>query len=320
MVKLKSLHLENYCGFRDTFFNFADEAGNPKSLVCFFGPNGCGKSSLLEAISLVSSAYRFYKKETDLLFRKRTYSADYNPTWTEYEIEYAKRSNFATEGFKKKILLNLITMRLTAMFETSEGDKEVIITTEGVEKNELSKEQMSYCYFIDADHPMNTQKFQLPLGYEERFLDIANLVYGYDCYLDKQVNDIDESGETYYLDFVVRKPEGTKVHYKSMSGGEKKLATLLRYLCNPLYIDDFDMLVIDNIVKEVYMSRHAPMIDKFREIFPDKQFFIATHSPILVGLQDEKRGIFIPPYLEKNSLYPIAEIKVKSLSSTMSES
>jgi hypothetical protein len=209
-------------------------------------------------------------------------------------------------------------MELRACFITGEGDREVVVTTDGVKVNELPKNQMSYSYFIDADHPLNTQKFQLPEGYKAKFIELARVIYDCPCSLGRKVNNLEESivfvddenlvKEIYYLDFILEK-DNVKVHYKNLSGGEKKLATLLRYLCDPNYIDEFDIVIIDNIEKEVYFARHAPMIDKLIEYFPDKQLFISTHSPILVGLDDNIHNIYISPYLPKNSLYPIEKFK-----------
>jgi len=309
MVKLKKLHLKNYCGYRDAVFDFTDVTGVPKHLACFFGPNGSGKSTMLEAIHLLASAHRFFEKDTSLLFCRKTFNPDYDPAKTEYTLNYVLNSSFATEEFKLKILNGLEDMRIEGSFVTDQGDKNVVITTSGVKLNELSDKQMSYSYFIDADHPMNTNKFQLPTGLEEQFIDLSKTVYGFDCYLGDPVNDIDKTGEIYFTDFIIEKL-GVKVHYGNMSGGEKKLATLLRHLCNPLYIDNFDIIILDSIEKEVYFARHAPMIDKLLAIFPQKQFFIATHSPILVGLQDTERGIFISPYLPKEFLYPIEQVKI----------
>jgi hypothetical protein len=78
---------------------------------------------------------------------------------------------------------------------------------------------MSYTYFIDADHQINTQKFQLPLGYEEKFINLAKIVYGYPCMLTNKVTD---QNQEYFLGFIIQKPNGVKVYYKSMSAGEKK--------------------------------------------------------------------------------------------------
>ncbi len=310
MIKLKRIQLKDYCGYRDAEFDFTS-SGKLKSLVCFFGENGSGKSMLLGAINILSSAHRFYGRNNELFFRKFTYSPDYDPIKTNYEIEYANNSVWATENFKDKIAESTNHMEMVGIFDTDDGDKKVVITEKGIQENELPKDRLSYGYFIDGDHPMNTQMFQLHTDMDELFVDMAKDIFGLECYLDKKVNDLDGTGDTFYTDFVIIKHDGTKVHYKNMSAGERKIATVLRSLCNPIYIKDLYILMIDNICMHVYKDRHAVMVNKLITSFPDKQFFITTHSPILVGVNDPVYGIDIKPYLPEESLYPIESIKVK---------
>jgi len=73
-----------------------------------------------------------------------------------------------------------------------------------------------------------------------------------------------------------------------MSGGEKKVATMLRYLCDPEYMARYEIILIDNIEKEVYYKRHIPMVRKLLDIFPNKQIIATTHSGDLIrGMEKE---------------------------------
>ena len=318
MFKIKKIRLQDYCGYRDVEFDFTDKNGKPKQLITFFGPNGCGKSSILEAVSILSRAHTFYGRDTRYLFRKITYNPEYDPIYTEYKEQYVQGleqklidGKILSREYAEKIQaeLNKYNMTLTGIFETNEGDKEVVITTDGVKKNELPFQQnrLDYSYYIDADAPDNMRKFQLHKEMESRFIDLAKMIYEYDCYLEKEVED---RNELFYTDFVINK-YGTLVHFKRFSDGEKKIATLLRGLCNPIYMDEQDIIIIDNICMHIYMARHARLIDKLIQLFPDKQFFITTHSAVLVGVQDEKLGINIKGYINEKSLYDVESYKKK---------
>ncbi|WP_407428338.1 AAA family ATPase, partial [Treponema sp.] len=58
MIKIRSLHLENYRGFTDTTIEFGDH------ITCIAGINGAGKSSVLCALSRVlESLYTSFPKE-----------------------------------------------------------------------------------------------------------------------------------------------------------------------------------------------------------------------------------------------------------------
>ena len=292
------MRLKNYCGYRDAIFDFTYPCGEIKPISCFFGANGSGKSTLLYAIEILCNAYRYYGKDVDLLFRKITYHPDYDPSTEAYKI--------ADGQYKGN---ELHKMELHAIFDTPDGDKEVVIDSTGVVKNELPlRERMSFHYFIDADNPMNLYKFQLHSEMKERFLELARIVYGLECFMGSDSPDLEDAGSHFYTDFIIKKTrygQDTKVHFKRMSDGERKIATLLRDLCNPIYMDMNDIILIDNVCMHIYKDRHAPMINKIMEVFSDKQFFITTHSPILVGMEDKELGIVIEPYLKKEFLYDV---------------
>ena len=61
-VSLKSIRLENFKTFEDYTFSFSDE-NDIKKFICFIGPNGYGKSTLLSAIQLIFSNLTFLDKE-----------------------------------------------------------------------------------------------------------------------------------------------------------------------------------------------------------------------------------------------------------------
>ncbi|MFW6172498.1 MAG: hypothetical protein ACOC5T_02020, partial [Elusimicrobiota bacterium] len=201
-------------------------------------------------------------------------------------------------------------------------DKEVIIGVNNVTdsekdqnkkvrviKNELPRrEAMSYYYLIDADHPSNMYKFQLHSEMKDVFLELAQAVYGMNCHMGSDFADLQDGDESFYTDFIIEK-YGTMVHFKRMSDGERKIATLLRDLCNPIYMNLNDIILIDNICMHIYKDRHATLIEKIVELFPDKQFFITTHSPVLVGMKDVELGITIDPYLKCSSLYDLETYK-----------
>jgi len=306
MTKIKKIHLHNYRGYRDMMFDFTDQHGNIKNLSVFIGSNGSGKSTVLSAISLLSSASRFHGKNTTLVFRKDTYDPDYDPEKQELQISMAdiKRNeegkiviNSTTDisgletvdkNYLKYVTDNLYDMEIKGIWQTDDGEKEVILSTTGLKKNELSQ-GMSTCfhYFIDADHPINTMKFQLHECMDDRFIELAEAIYGYKCKVGKKVEGKDlNTGEKdlFYIDCVLEKPWGDKVHFKRMSDGEKKIATLIRHLCDPTYMKEFDVILIDNIAMHIYWKRHKSMIDKLLEVFPKKQFIVTTHSGILSNI------------------------------------
>ena len=108
-----------------------------------------------------------------------------------------------------------------------------------------------------------------------------------------------KEGLFFYTDFILEKPWGTNVHYKCMPDGERKIATLIRNLCNPEYMEEYDLIIVDNIEMHVYWKRHKILIDKLLNTFPEKQFIVTTHSGVL------------PKTLPTENLYDIEEYKME---------
>jgi AAA15 family ATPase/GTPase len=290
LIKLKTLRVKNYCGYRDMTFNFGDEKGiTPLNL--FFGANGSGKSSILRAISLLGNAHQFQNREVDLLFRKLIFSKDYDPT---YQLLKEK------EGLVK----TRYDMEITGVFDHDGEEKVVQVNNGGVVVNELPRQLTGHSYFIDADHPMNMRRFQLCNEYRDDFLHIAKIIYDLDCDFDDDKVAYD-GDKCFYTDFIIDKiddfGELSKVHFKSMSDGERKIATLLASLFNPTYMENTNVILVDNIEMHVYWKRHDKMIDEILRLFPDHQIFATTHSGTMIKHVESKYG--------KSHLFDLQELK-----------
>lgn len=311
MLKIKSLYLKNYAGFKgECNFDFARPDGTFKPINVFFGPNGCGKSTGLNAIGVLCRAKGYIKRdptETNLLLRKMQFHPDYDPSYvsfTKYEGE----------------------LEIKGTFWDGEKDYIVHVQDDNVVQNDFIDKLGDNCAFIDADHPMNMNKFQVPAQRVELFLELCRAIYGYPCFVEKMVasngvegnnkavknvlsayaNNIDkireekvdtgllardvyqcitshvkEDANAFYQDLIIQKGD-VRVHHKSMSAGEKKIATLLKNLCDPTVMDRSDIVMVDNIEMHVYFKRHVKMLDKILSCFPDKQFIVTTHSGIMI--------------------------------------
>ena len=175
LVKLKRLKLVNYCGYR-TFDLDLTDGDSIKKWTMLYGGNGCGKSNFLEAVRLLSYPTSIRgRPDLTLFFRKLTYHPDYQP---------------GCEGFD----ISRTEMRMFAVFDTPDGDKEVEIKNDwtlrgsGLTKDEIGQTKPLTMY-VDADNPMNMQKFQLNAKYKEQFLDFASAVYGFEVPTPACCND-----------------------------------------------------------------------------------------------------------------------------------
>ena len=283
MIKLKKIKLVNFCGFRDFELDLTEKEG-VRQWTVLFGTNGSGKSSVLNAIRLLSSPWQMENRpDLTLFLRRLTYHPDYLSNYLGYidhrNDMYAEATFLIEEEEKKVIIKNT-------------GKKE----TTGLIKNELPKDIFSFSFYVDADNPINTQNFQIIQDYREQFLDFAKEVYGFDCiFPDERITTEEYDTQKneyirYITDFILVKDDGTKVHYKRFSDGEKKIAKILTTLFNNVYDkkEQSYILLIDSIEKEIYFKRHMKLINKLTEHFPNNQFFIATHSPIIINEMEKK--------------------------------
>jgi hypothetical protein len=265
-VKVRRVTLNNYCGYSDTTFDFSDGGAGIKPFSTFFGPNGIGKTTCMHAIRLAANpaTFRGRERESALMLRKSIFDEDYVPSVDMMSDKIKSRMNIVVE------------------FVTDQGIKIVHIDNDGIVRNDLGYEDVpmnGYTYFADADNPINTSKFLLAFEQAEKFVAFAEEVYGYRCELGMPIS---AGGIRGYTDFFIKKGK-VKVHFKSMSAGEKKIATLVSDLCQPINTVRRDIILIDNVEMHVYFKRHTKMIDKLMEIFPEKQIITSTHSSIVIG-------------------------------------
>ncbi len=306
-VKIKKLNLTNYCGYR-TFELDMTDGDAIKNWTMLYGPNGVGKSNFLEAVRLLAYPTEIRgRPDLTMMFRKLTYHPDYQP---------------GLEGFDK----NKTEMRMFGLFDTPNGDKEIEIKNDwtlrgcGLTKDEICSTP-PLAFYVDADKPNNMQNFRLKAQFKEQFLDIAKAVYGFECYIpdDKinQTKELDpETGEwiTFYSDFVIIKFGNTKVHFKRMSAGEKKIATMLRYLFNRAYENqNAGILLIDNIEMHIYFKRHMMLLAKLEEHFPGRQIIATTHSPVIVSEMDDKYLCDLEDFIGRGEIdYPSKDERQKA--------
>ena len=317
-MRILSLDLTNIFGFRKAVFNFDPQ------LSMLHGPNGCGKSNILNIVNTLCSPRQFFGRNFSMYFRKMILHEDYDPAYASYAWDgfagpMKAIATFDIDGEKKQVSLEVnpaLVKRIEDCAKDSSRMEEYsdLITKVGIIKNELPTEQMSYAFLTDADNPSNMSKFQINAEGAEKFLDIARAVYGYECLLEKHVYEFDSSvGKDidFMTDFVVVKNDDgerhnpVRVHYRRMSAGEKKIATLLKQMCTPSQYNSYDIFLIDNLELHIYAKRHKALVDKLRQHFSDKQIIATTHSAVLIGIDD------IPPYLPIHQLFDVIDIRKK---------
>lgn len=267
MFYLKSIDFINFCGYKELKLNFFKQ-DKPIPLCVFFGPNGTGKSTVLSGIRMISNPYQFYGRENDLYFRKMIFHEDYDPTY----------SGFVNSTREIKLIGTFINK--------DNKEYKVELDKNGLVHSDLPRynsDQEGWSVFTDADHPMNMNKFQLRKEAANKFLEIASYVYGLPITLSKEITTFDlNDSASFYQDLIIQKKE-VKVHFKRMSDGEKKIATLLRHICNESFMNSSNIYLIDNAEMHIYFKRHPGLVKRLISVFPDKQFITTSHSATFIN-------------------------------------
>lgn len=212
---------------------------------------------------MISNPYQFFGRDNDLYFRKMVYHEDYDPTYSGFSLSSHE-------------------MLISGIFCDQNGKEYAVsLDKNGIVHSDLPRynsDQEGWSVFTDADHPMNMQKFQLKKESADKFIEIASYIYGLPISLEKEVKtyDLNDTAE-FYQDLVIKKNE-VRVHFKRMSDGERKIATLLRNICNESVMNPSSVYLIDNAEMHIYFKRHPGLVKRLISVFPDKQFITTSHS------------------------------------------
>ena len=311
MLFLKQLKLVNYCAYENHTFDFTKADGTPYQYVCFFGPNGIGKSSILEAISMLTmnNAGRgesFVKQS----LQKYIHDPDYDPMW---------------QSFKDKKFWSKEKKRLDMLIEGAyimDGKEYVVqLTQDGYARNDFAPisleeddglefarsgpwgdDHLAYrqrlAHFIKSDSDLSLHRVQIHISQVKKFEKIISEItrYPVECLESLGMTAQEKS---FCTDFLIKKTKRKtgkqyRIHFKRMSVGEKKIAKSFSELLNLMRALEYPtpgqpsmpgwprILLIDNIVMHIYFDRHITMIKSLMEVFNKQQIFATTHSGVLI--------------------------------------
>lgn len=301
MLFLTKLHLENFCNYAHYTFDFHKPDNNPYRFVCFFGPNGIGKTTLLEAISLLTMNQIGRDPEyVRRSLRKYVRNPDYNPSYEKLS-GHTYKNNFIA-GHEDQ----LPEMIIEGTYDIDGIPYIVRMNQDGFVRNDLAPEgngpgpwgddhllyRQRVAHFVTSDSDLAMSKFQLRKEQAKTFEGITSTIMRYrtECVAPSGIVPIDRD---YCTDFVIHKGQH-RIHYKRMSAGERKISKSFSQLLNLVYdLEHPDpgepemigwppLLLIDNLEMHIYYDRHVAMVECLKQHFPNQQIFATTHSGILI--------------------------------------
>jgi len=261
-IRIKSIHFENYKVFEDAFFDLTDKDGVPHNFCCFHGPNGCGKTTILNCMQTIFSRFDGYDKERlTANLGKSIRRKDTDQTGVHLS------DNF------------LITVAIEC---EGHGEYFVRLDKNGFKDNHPDDiKEMLYrlCFFAKFD--MELDKFQLTRTKWYVFKDLFESVTGFKI---EEINDMFSFGadpiqnkimKDYVLGFKIHKPNET-ISNRDCSAGERKIIKSFSTLLNKEH--EPQIILVDNIAMHVESGRHLNLVHSMRRCFPNSQVFSTTHS------------------------------------------
>jgi AAA15 family ATPase/GTPase len=259
-VRIKSIRFQNFKAFDDASFNFVDN-GECLPFICFHGQNGCGKTTILETITLIFS--RFEGRE-------------------ESHLRALLGKSVRHIDGKQKAIYNDDDFLITANIHSSMGDYEIQINKKGFIKDhpaDIKDIIYRLCYYARFDQELH--QFQLNRQQWPIFKDLFEAVTGF--VIKEKMSVFNESSDPiqaeilnkYVLGFLIHKPDEI-ISHNECSAGERKIIKSFSTLLNKEYMPS--VVCIDNAEMHVESGRHINLIESMKRCFPNSQIFVSTHS------------------------------------------
>lgn len=277
-VKIKSIRFQNFKVFDDYTFDFTSNDNTIKEFVCFIGPNGYGKSTVLNSVQMLFNRYEGRDIE-------------------RLKINLGKCVRHVGEEFNE-INANddfLITAKIDSTF----GEYEIQFNKSGFVKDhpqEIKENVFRLCYAARFDQELHN--FQLSRDKWDKFKELFEAVTDFTIEENQDVikyfmgtddPTMKQLIDNYVLSFSIKKPHET-ISHKECSDGEKKIiksfSTLLTLGYSP------SIILVDNIEMHVEKGRHIRLIQAMKDCFPNSQIFSTTHSYYVSKVFGKKSGIF----------------------------
>ena len=272
-MKIKSIHLQNFKRFTDlTIHNIPATA----KLVVLLGPNGCGKSSLFDALHYKSYEYRQmgHHQEPDYYFKMFTLANQVVPL----NIEFHDTSQ---ADLRK------------AIYTRTAYRNDPVMDIGAIQKMQSVFQEIRFGKMIENDAAAGSNFQRLASNALERAFRREDRAKTLADFQDETLGEIQEAMRRLFPDLVLNslgnplsdrtftfdKGTSKKFPYKNLSGGEKSAFDLLLDIFVKKVEYDDTVFCIDEPEAHMNPRLQGKLLEElFRLIDDNSQLWIATHA------------------------------------------
>lgn len=293
-MKIKSIRMLKYKRFYDLTINLND----PKRIVALVGPNGCGKSSVFDAMLYLHNAYRRIGNSD---YKDYTYhSLEQNPGYRANEnitigFDTGTFLQVITERRKQGTDNTVFSFRSCFRYNSSLNIKELRAIDPLIANNYGASSSSDIDQRIDQSYNRLNIKYNKYMNdmdckpSEARKHTIGELNSALQSCLDLRIadlGDIQDGKGTFFFS----KPDTNAIfRFDVLSSGEKEVIDLLvdLYLRKEEYSDS--IYIIDEPELHLNTAMQRNLLRSIVQLVPNNcQIWIATHSiGFMRGLQDD---------------------------------
>jgi predicted ATP-dependent endonuclease of OLD family len=315
-MKIKRVEIKNFRGIEHLELDFVDPAGNPLDLVVLAGPNGCGKTSVLEACKIVLEFHNYIERDNS--------------------YKQISKSNLRNGCDWGEISLNLDD-NIKSILRKIEFNSRIMFPLNSPPEQDLEKiKELKIHYLSSWRWPKLVGSVDLTIGKKARktkftedlrLSEIKKLLVnltGRKAFENENLNDselneeivfskINNAWKFFYPDrddyfkaepksekieegfdiFLIQIKTGTHLPIDSLSSGEIEIFTMLGWFATHDYKDS--IVFIDEPELHLHPSWHRAIMSALRTVLPNTQIICATHSvEILESVYSYERFTILP--------------------------
>lgn len=275
-IRLKRLELVNFGKYEDAVIDFSHD-GIPLSMICLVGPNGTGKTTILDAVTMLCTNYSEYSPQrfSEMMLRRVR-------NWMHIEgDDHIKNASFSVKGTFSSTYPSLKPPYCQE--GVSPSSEYVVEFTRHKFRSRhpefIEQRLHRYCFAARFDNELTL--FQMRRDRWPLFQELFSSVTGFpveedvDMFHDTADTRMRRIQDEYVLGFIVKKPKEI-IRHKMCSSGEKKIAKCFSTILNARVQPS--VIIVDNVLMHIEVGRHLAVMDSLAKCFPYSQLVVACHS------------------------------------------